>query len=58
MKCPRCKGFMLQDKIIDLDGPFHHIPIWRCINCGGTLDLAIRKGQDMRDSLVEKGKAA
>jgi len=37
MKCKRCQGLMIKDQLFDPDGPFLHIEILRCLNCGGTV---------------------
>lgn len=45
MKCTRCQGLMVLDKIYDPDGQFLHIDVWRCLNCGETLDPTILKAR-------------
>lgn len=37
MKCQRCEGLMVRDEIYDPDGPYLHIEVLRCLNCGGTV---------------------
>ena len=41
MKCKRCQGLMVIDKIYDPDGQVFQIDIWRCLNCGETIDADI-----------------
>ena len=36
MKCSRCQGLIVKDQLCDPDGPYLHIRILRCLNCGGT----------------------
>lgn len=53
MKCQRCQGLMIKDKIYDPDGQFLHLDIWRCVNCGETVDAAIlqaRKEKEAKNS--------
>lgn len=38
MKCPRCEGLMVQDQILDPRASMRRIDIWRCLNCGETID--------------------
>ena len=47
---------MILDKIYDPDGQFLHIDVWRCLNCGETLDptiLQARKEKKEKDNLSE-----
>ncbi|UCE62829.1 MAG: hypothetical protein JSU59_08055 [Nitrospirota bacterium] len=56
MKCTRCQGLMVLDKIYDPDGQFLHIDVWRCLNCGETLDptiLQARKEKKTKDETTE-----
>jgi len=46
MKCSRCQGLVVQDQLYDPDGPYLHIAILRCLNCGETTYLKEDKGQD------------
>ena len=60
MKCQRCQGLMVKDQIYDPDGPFLHIDILRCLNCGETLDmriLQIRREKEKKDEKVFSGKS-
>jgi hypothetical protein len=38
MKCPRCEGLMVNDQIFDPKASVRRIDIWRCLNCGETID--------------------
>ena len=53
MKCGKCGGLMIVDKIYDPDGQFLHIDVWRCLNCGETLDPTILQA---RKKNREKGE--
>lgn len=55
MKCPRCQGLMVRDQIFDTEGPFVHIDVWRCLNCGKTTDLRKKKGAS-ENSEKEQGR--
>ncbi len=37
---------MVLDKIYDPDGQFLHIDIWRCLNCGDTVDPTILQARN------------
>ena len=37
MECQRCQGLIVKDQLFDPDGPFLHIQILRCLNCGETV---------------------
>ncbi len=39
MKCSKCQGLVVEDRLYDPDGPYLHIPILRCLNCGATTYL-------------------
>lgn len=44
MKCPRCAGFMVNERFEDLVGlgsSDHEYAGWRCINCGALVDPVI-----------------
>ena len=43
MKCSRCQGFIVEDQLYDPDGPYLHMRILRCLNCGGTTNLPKNK---------------
>jgi len=43
MKCSRCQGLLVNDQLCDPDGPYLHIGILRCLNCGGTTYLPKNK---------------
>lgn len=51
MTCPRCKGFMVIDDLIDLQESF--VPMWmrgwRCLACGNVVDPLI-----LRHRLAQK----
>ncbi len=34
---------MVEEKIFDPDGQVYHLNVWRCLNCGETIDPAILK---------------
>ena len=44
MKCVRCEGLMVFDRIYGPDEAIFDLPIWRCLNCGATIDpLVLQK---------------
>ena len=44
MKCDRCDGLMVFDRIYGPDEAIFDLPIWRCLNCGATVDpLVLQK---------------
>lgn len=49
MKCSRCQGLVVQDRLYDPDGPYLHIAILRCLNCGETTYLKKDKAQDQTE---------
>ena len=60
MKCPRCQGLMVQDQIYDIESPFLHIDILRCLNCGHTVDLTslrARKEKEEKKENICSGRA-
>jgi len=42
MKCPKCTGLLIQEKIQEYSGRFHG---WRCIQCGLRLDQTIAQNR-------------
>ncbi len=42
MKCPKCTGLLIQEKIREYGGQFHG---WRCIQCGLRLDQTIAQNR-------------
>lgn len=52
---------MILDKIYDPDGQFLHIDVWRCLNCGETVDptiLEARKEKKIKEETSSSpGKA-
>lgn len=45
MKCSKCQGLVVKDQLCDPDGPYLHIAILRCLNCGMTTYLNKGPGQ-------------
>jgi len=41
MKCAKCEGLMVFDRIYGQDEAIFDLPIWRCLNCGSTVDPLI-----------------
>lgn len=43
MKCPRCRGLMVQDRFMDLRDDTGHMAFlgWRCLNCGEVVDPVV-----------------
>ncbi|WP_447969757.1 hypothetical protein [Nitrospira sp. M1] len=44
MKCTRCEGLMIFDRLYGPDEAIFDLPIWRCLNCGSSVDpLVLQK---------------
>ena len=45
MTCSRCRGLMVEDQILDLQGAFGEMwtTSWRCVNCGRIHDSVIEQ---------------
>jgi len=56
MKCPRCNGLMIQDQAYEVNGPFLHIDIWRCLNCGESFDSAILRARQQKEQTNNQKK--
>jgi hypothetical protein len=41
MNCPKCHGLMIYDRVYDPEEAIFDLSIWRCLNCGETLDPLI-----------------
>ena len=41
MNCPRCHGLMVYDRVYGPEEIMLELPIWRCLNCGETVDPLI-----------------
>ncbi len=52
MKCQRCEGLFVQDSMYNLDGPFHHLEVLRCLNCGETVDATILKAREVQNDQI------
>ena len=46
MKCLRCQGLLVRDHFYDTDGPFLHIEMLRCLNCGETVYPKMQEQQN------------
>jgi hypothetical protein len=48
--CPRCRGFMVQERFEDFPGDFAGLPFQgvRCVNCGEILDPLILEHRNQR----------
>ncbi len=60
MKCQRCEGLMVFDRIYGPDEAIFDLPIWRCLNCGATVDplvLQKRLADDKQAMSVEENVA-
>ena len=49
MFCSRCHGLMLNDQVYDPDEAILNLPIWRCVNCGETVDSLILRNRLRKD---------
>lgn len=45
MECQRCQGLIVQDQVWDPDEALQSLSIWRCLNCGETVDWRILKNR-------------
>ena len=45
MTCSRCRGLMVEDQFLDLQGAFGEMwtTSWRCVNCGRIHDSVIEQ---------------
>ena len=45
MTCSRCRGLMIEDQFLDLQGAFGEMwtTSWRCVNCGHIHDPVIEQ---------------
>lgn len=45
MTCSRCRGLMIEDHFVDLEGAFGEMwtTSWRCVNCGHVYDAVIEQ---------------
>lgn len=41
MNCPRCHGLMVYDRVYGPEEVTLELLIWRCLNCGETVDPLI-----------------
>ena len=45
MKCLRCDGLLVQDQVWDPGEALGALSIWRCLNCGETVEWGILKNR-------------
>jgi hypothetical protein len=55
MRCERCDGLMVLDRLVDLDSSERWLSAWRCANCGNVEDDRIRQHRRQRPS-VHQGR--
>ena len=41
MKCRRCNGLLVKDRLYDLYDTHVHLDAWRCLACGDVFDAVI-----------------
>ena len=41
MNCSKCQGLMVNDRVYDAEEAIFDLFIWRCLNCGQTIDPLI-----------------
>ena len=41
MNCSKCHGLMVSDRTYAPEEAIFNLPIWRCLNCGETIDPLI-----------------
>ncbi len=54
MHCSRCRGLMLVDHFLDMEGGFGEMwtASWRCMNCGHVYDAVIEQHRLARRETV------
>ncbi|MBS0166230.1 MAG: hypothetical protein JSR29_09120 [Nitrospira sp.] len=47
MICPRCRGLMLGETLVDMEAGYHEMwsRTWRCVNCGHRADPMMQPHQ-------------
>ena len=47
MHCSRCRGLMVKDHFLDIEGGFREMwtASWRCMNCGHVHDAVIEQNR-------------
>ena len=60
MNCPRCHGLMVYDRVYGPEEVLFELPIWRCLNCGDTVDPLIleNRRKHEQETNAAKTKAA
>ena len=48
MRCRRCKGLLVKERIYDLYDTQLHLDAWRCVACGDVLDALILRNRAAR----------
>ena len=45
MRCRRCRGLMVKDRLYDLYDTQWQLNAWRCVACGDLLDAVILRNR-------------
>jgi hypothetical protein len=48
MRCRRCKGLLVRDRLYDLYDTQWQLNAWRCVACGDLLDAVILRNRVAR----------
>jgi hypothetical protein len=48
MRCRRCRGLMVKDRLYDLYDTQWQLNAWRCVACGDLLDQVILRNRSVR----------
>jgi hypothetical protein len=48
MRCRRCRGLLVKDRLYDLYDTLLHAEAWRCIACGDLHDAVILRNRSAR----------
>jgi hypothetical protein len=48
MRCRRCKGLLVKDRLYDLHDTQWRLDVWRCVACGDLLDPVILRNRAAR----------
>jgi len=56
MKCTRCEGLMVFDRLYGPDEAIFDLPIWRCLNCGSSVDPLVLQKRLSVTKKIQPGK--
>lgn len=58
MNCLKCHGLMVHDRVYAAEEAIFNLSIWRCLNCGETVDPLIlqnrmRQEQELKSLAIQ-----